>query len=283
MNRNSPESPPGKPEKEPFWKALFSGGEFDWAFQMRLGNAESFFAPSDDDGALLAEKRAWLDTRPELFTAITPHGAGLVAETWEQALSWRHAIVPEDGKRDLPGLARQWEPDVLLLDHETMSFAAACVCFPSSWSPVHAVGKPLLEVHGIVPRLNPAIGKKIERFLRQLQPGKAYCRENWGFTRTAEMNYHPDLRRQPLDETVTMGELHLRIEHQLFTGIPGGVLMGIRIETCPLAELAADPAALRAVAEKVRSMPEDVAAYKGLRSARDAMLREMRKVEATGG
>jgi hypothetical protein len=267
---------------KPFWKSLFSEGGFDWSFQMRLGDAASYFAPHHG-GSLLAEKRAWLDARPELFTAVARHGEELIAATWDQALAWGHVSPPADGKRDLSNLARQWEPDILLLDHETMSFAAACVCFSSSWSPAHTVGKSLDEVHAMVPQLNPRIGEKIARFLRQLQPGKAYRRENWGFTRTAEMNYHPELHRQRLDETVTIGELHLRVEQQLFTGIPGGVLMGIRIETCPLAELSTDPVAWQAVAEKIRTMPDDVAAYKGMGTARAAMLEEMQKLTSDAG
>ena len=97
------------------------------------------------------------------------------------------------------------------------------------------------------------------------------------------MNYHPELHRQRLDETVTIGELHLRVEQQLFTGIPGGVLMGIRIETCPLADLSADPVAWQGIAEKIRTMPDDVAAYKGIGSAREAMLDEMRKITPNAG
>lgn len=269
--------------KEPFWKSLFAEGEFGWVFRMRLGDAEAFFAPRDDGGALLAEKRRWLEERPELCAAVTPEGGELVERLWERAVEWGHVPPPGQGERDLPHLARHWEPDILVLDRETMSFAAACVCFPSSWSPEHAVGNSLHEVHEMVPRLNAQIGEKIDSFLRQLQSGKAYCRENWGFTRSAERNYHPALRRPPLDGSVTIDELHLRVEQQLFTAIPGGVLMGIRIETCPLADLAMDPGIWHSVAEKIRTMPEDVATYKGLRSAREAMRREMRTIASIGG
>jgi hypothetical protein len=46
MNRT-----PEKLEQEPIWKALFSGGEFHWVFQMRLGDAESCLARHNDGGA----------------------------------------------------------------------------------------------------------------------------------------------------------------------------------------------------------------------------------------
>ena len=264
----------------PFWKSLFSCGDFEWAFQMRLGDAEPFFAKSEDGESWLKEKGSWLDKRPELFTAVAPEGGKLVDALWEQAVEWGQVSPPVDGNRDLTSLARQWEPDLLFLDHESMAFAAACVCMPSSWDPSRAVGKTLHEVHGEVSRLNSQIGGKIDRFLRQLKPGKSYCRENWGFTRSAELNYHPELRRRRLDETVTMKEIFLRVEQQIFMGVPGGVVMGLRIRRCPLSDLASDSSAWHAAGEKLRTMPDDVASYKGILSAREAMLREMEALDA---
>jgi len=262
---------------EPFWKRLFSSGEFAWTFRMRAGDAESFFAPQDKTGALLAEKRRWLDEMPELFLATTPSGESLVNTLWEMAITWGHVRNPENGGRDLMSLMRQWEPDVLLMDQETMAIAAGCVCMPSSWSLHHAVGKRVHDIHGMVPQLNPQIGEKIDRFLTQLQPEKAFCRENWSFTRTSDLNYHPQLKRRILDDSLNIDEVFLRVEHQLFTKISGGVLMGIRIENCPLTDIASDPEAWRNVAEKIRTMPDDIAAYKSMTTARSAIVREMEK------
>lgn len=261
------------PRGGPFWQRLFSSDEFGWAFRMRAGDAEAFFAPQDGSGRLLAEKRKWLDAEPERYAAVTPAGEALVSSVWEMAAGWGH--VAENGDRDLVRLGRNWEPDVLLMDQETMSMVAGCVCMPSSWSLHHTMGRPIHAIHELVPQLNPQIGGKIDRFLRQLQPGKAFCRENWGFTRSGELNYHPDLKRRRLDETVTLDEVFLRVEHQLFTAVPGGVLMGIRIENCPLRDLAVDADAWRNVAEKIRTMPDEVAAYKGMLSARETILLEM--------
>ncbi len=172
---------------------------------------------------------------------------------------------------------------MLVMDQETKKVAAAAVCFPSSWDPAGAVGKILDEVHGVVPRLNPQIGTMIDRFLEKLSPGKSYCRENWSFTRTADLDYHPEVGRRRLDDSVTLDELFLRVEHQLFTGIPGGVLMGIRIEVCPLVDLATVPGVWRLTAEKIRTMPEDVARYKSMDAAIEGMLREMEAFQPTGG
>lgn len=273
--------PPSPATGEPFWRRLFSDGEFDWAFRMRVGDAASFFAPQDPTGHLLAEKATWLDQFPGRHTVLTPAGEPLVDGLWDLATSWNHVAEPADGPRDLESLARRWEPDLLLMDLATASVAGGCVCFPSSWDLHHAIGKSVHAVHDVVPRLNPRVGDKIDRFLSSLQPGKSFQRENWGLTRTADLNYHPSLRRPKLDASVTLSEIFLRVEHQLFTAVPGGVLMGIRIANCPLADLAADPAIWQTAAEKFRTMPDDVADYKSILPARSAIVREMERFQPT--
>jgi len=258
---------------EPFWKKIFDPGSFEWAFKMRRGNAGEFFE-KQNEGVLRAKKKS-LDEHPERYLAEMPDSQALVTGVWNLARELGHVEEPVEGERDLTTLARLWEADLLVLDLETKKVAATAVCFPSSWNPAKTVGISLDEVHGLVPRLNPQIGTMINRFLEKLTPGKSYCRENWSFTRTAELDYQPEVRRSRLDETVTLDELHFRVEHQLFTGIPGGVLMGIRINVCPLKELAADPNTWRNVAEKIRTMPEDVARYKSMDTAIGKMLEEM--------
>ena len=81
-----------------------------------------------------------------------------------------------------------------------------------------------------------------------------------------------------MDESLTLDEVFLRIEHQLFTGIPSGVLMGIRIEVCPLRELATDSEVWRCAAETLRSMPADVAEYKSMDTAIPRLLEVMNEL-----
>jgi len=259
------------PKEEPFWKGLFSKGPFAWGFKMRSGDASSFFAQQDGSGGLLAEKSRWLDQSPELFMAWTPVGRELEEVAWNMARHWGSALpgdAVDDLDSDLSRLARRLEPDFLIMDHAGMTLAGGAVCFPSSWSLPHALGRPVQEVHGLVPGLNQQIGDKISRFLQTLAPGKSFCRENWGLTRTADLNYHPSLQRRALDEEVELNEVFLRVEHQLFIGIPGGVLMGIRIESCPISDLKSDPASWLTLAEKLQTMPNEVAEYKNLKKSR---------------
>jgi hypothetical protein len=253
---------------------LIPGGDFRWGIGAGLADAESFFAPEDPSGGLLREKRKWLDAEPGLYLGLTPEASGMVSAAWELALQWGHVNEPVDG-RTLENLARGWEPDLLLVSGEDMALVAGAVCFPSSWDLRRAIGKPLQEVHEVVPRLNAQVGGKVARFMTALQEGKSYGRINWSLTRTAERNYHPALGRKKLDAGVTLEELHLRIEHQMFCAAGDGVLMGLRIEPVPLVDLASHMETWEGLREKIRTMPRDVAEYKGMDTARAAILEVM--------
>lgn len=264
----------------PFWQRLFAPGGFEWAFKMRKGDAAQFFAPQDPSGALLGQRKERLDAHPDRYTGVTELGQPLVEQAWGLALDLGQVGAVPAAERDLLSLSRQWEADLLMMERETMTVAAGAVCFPSSWELGHAIGKTLDQVHGVVPRLNPQIGVMIQRFLEKITPGKSFCRENWSFTRTDDLDYHPAVGRPRLDHTLTLDEVFLRIEHQLFTGIPGGVLMGIRIKTFPLREMAADPEVWRITAEKLRTMPADVADYKSMAAGIPRILEVMDEHQA---
>ena len=250
------------------------GGEFRWSLGVRGADAESFFAPQDDSRMLLEEKRVWLDSHPERYLAQTEEAKSLIDAVWEMALGWGHVKEPDSG-RTLMNLARKWEADLLIVEKESMKLVAGAVCFPSSWDLRTAIGKRMFAVHGVVPKLNEQIGEKVDRFLSGIRGGKSYARMNWSLTRSADLNYHPALGRKKLDETVTVEELFLRIEHQLFCEVEGGVLMGLRIEPVPLPELATEPEVWAGLREKIRTMPDDVAEYKGMYTAKDAIVAAM--------
>ena len=253
---------------------LFSAGPFEWSLGIRGADAAAFFEPEDPSGRLLAERRDHLATRPDLYLGATSQGGALVQAAWDLARGWGHSAT-HPPQRGLIQWGRRWEPDLLLVEGRHWTLAAACVCFPSSWDLRQTLGESVAAIHCRVPRLNAHVGSKVERFLRSLNTDKGFARLNWGLARTSERNAHPELNRPRLDQNVGIEQLFLRIERQLFIGIEGGVLMGIRIETLPLAELAEDRALWRLVIEKIRVMPTDVAAYKGLKAAQSAIVREM--------
>ncbi|MEM6916546.1 MAG: heme-dependent oxidative N-demethylase subunit alpha family protein [Verrucomicrobiota bacterium] len=241
----------------------FPSPEFAWSLRMRKAAPELFFAKQDHSGELLREKNHWLDTLGEHCLVETEKSGEFAAQLWALARDWGQ--VKKGEEKSLEALSRVWECDLIFLDAETFRVAGGCVCFPSSWSLAGATGKTLGEVHGIVPGLNEAIGGKIHRFLSKLAPGKAYHRANWGMTRSDELNYHPALERERLDDTVTWNDLFLRLEHQSFLRLDGGIVLAVRIEPIALETLRLKhPEVLSHLKTQLATMPRDVARYKSL-------------------
>lgn len=255
---------------------LFPGGDFEWAFRMRKVDPADFFASTHGGDAVLEQKRRILSEHPQRHLGQDAVALGLLEGLHHAMGNWG-VVLPSDAD-NLQAIASQIEPDLLLMDQQSLRLRAAAVCFPSSWDPGHWIGHPILEIHEVVPGLNASIGEMITRFLSQLAPGKAFQRANWSFTRSAELNYHPALQRPPLDQDIGLEEIFLRIEHQLFTAIKGAVVMGIRIQPIALSSLQEDQALWQKLIQILKTMPEDVARYKNLHRGRQSLIDAMRKL-----
>ncbi|MES2707078.1 MAG: heme-dependent oxidative N-demethylase subunit alpha family protein [Verrucomicrobiota bacterium] len=131
-------------------------------------------------------------------------------------------------------------------------------------------GLGVAAIHTAVPGLNASLGRSIDTLLARLTPGSAWFRHNWGLSRSAERNQHPSRSLPRLDAGVTLEEVHLRVEHQALVALPesGGILFAIRIASHPLTDVRRDPEASSRLVRALRTMPADVAAYKGLADAR---------------
>jgi len=180
---------------------------------------------------------------------------------------------------DCLALGEAWEPDYLLLkpDAATGRFhlLGGCVCFPSSWRFEEKVGKPLEVIHTPVPHLNEQLASPIHNFLSRIKPGAAWCRANWGLSRSPELNQHPARGLPKLRPPLREDEVWLRVEDQALVALPEsrGVLFGIRMTVIPLAEVKRHPAAARGLARALRTMPDAMLDYKSLLAAKEELLR----------
>jgi hypothetical protein len=156
----------------------------------------------------------------------------------------------------------------------------AVVCFPSGWAPREKLGRTVAEIHGIVPTLNPTLGRQIEGFLGRLDPGSSWERDNWGLSRGAELNRHPYRNLPRLDEATPLEEVFLRVEHQLFFRLPGrsGCCSHLALSLHPLAELMTNPEAAAGLQRALTSMPEGSWCTKG-RGYPTPTRRTTRKIE----
>ena len=280
---------------------LLPDEDFRFHFGLQPGAAAAFFGRSADHDRLIQQRHQWLADEPDTYSALRPEGEPLLQETFNLARQWGALPASESCSSQgeeaqaeagssqslltsaatthgppLPhcrALGRMWEPDFLLLKPDRSGefrLVAACVCFPSAWRLSEKMGQPLAAIHAPVPSLNPALGRSIQQFLAKLRPGPAWLRSNWGLSRSPELNQHPDRNLPRLTPPLTLDEVWLRIEHQALVALPetGGILFGIRLEMISLAEVKQNAAAANGLLRALRTMPEDIAAYKNLSAAR---------------
>ena len=187
------------------------------------------------------------------------------------------AALDASPELSLEALGRALEPDFVLLLPSSNGpvVVGGVVCFPSSWALPEKMGCTLEETHGPVPALNPQLGERIRTALDRLAPGLAWERENWGLARDGNRNHHPHRPRKRLDATVERNELWLRVEHQVLYRLPqtGGLLFGIRLEITPWHELVQSEGAIAGLRRGLETMPDEIASYKGVATARHRILR----------
>lgn len=255
---------------------LFPEGDFAFGFGMQRPRQE-WFRWSPPDHEALQERRHWLSADPHRHLAWTDDAAPVLREAG--ALFPDLPTAPSDADA-LKELSRRWEPDLLLLRRDPLGqfrLVAGAVCFPSAWDPREKVGKTVDAIHAGVPTLNATLGTRINAFLDRLPPGQTFERDNWGMAAHSQRNAHPDRALPRLTDDATLETTWLRLEHQAFRALPdsGGLLFAIHLTVHPLASVLRPPGARDRLARQLRSMPDPIAAYKGILPARDRLLHQL--------
>ncbi|MFM8471033.1 MAG: heme-dependent oxidative N-demethylase subunit alpha family protein [Limisphaerales bacterium] len=287
-------------EPSPAWAGVLPDEDYQHSFGLKAGSAEKFFAPTERHAELLTQRRHWLRTDPAHCASLLPGAEPLLEETIALARQWNSLSIESELGRarlsqrateesdpsggalgtDAPHLAlgEAWEPDYVLLKQDAADgrfhLLGGCVCFPSSWRFEEKVGKPLEVIHTPVPHLNEQLASPIHNFLSRIKPGAAWCRANWGLSRSPELNQHPAHGLPKLRPPLREDEVWLRVEDQALIALPEsrGVLFGIRMTVIPLAEVKRHPAAARGLSRALRTMPDEMLDYKSLMAAKEELL-----------
>jgi hypothetical protein len=255
------------------WKILgrlFAGEPA--AFRHHLGLSRSstrdFYAPTGQAASIRAEKQAILasaDSDRHLFDSAE----GL--PPWQEFIAFIGCGVPATAAAVERGALNRaatlaLEPDCILLADADWKLVWASVCFPTRWSLADKGLQPLSGIHAIVPGLNAELGRKIDVFFGRLEPGEGWGRANWGLSTNAARNQHPSLPYSPLSRQTLIEEVYVRVESQHLLKLPatGAIAFGIRILNFPLAAVADHPDINAGLKERLRTMPGEVAAYKGI-------------------
>ena len=255
---------------------LFRGERFRFEFGMRRGDARWFRLAPPDDPVMVA-RRHWLAVAENDCLLWQPEAAPLLHETRSLLGLEMEAGV---GRASLSALAARWEPDFLLLKADAageVRLLGGAVCFPSSWSPAEKLGCTIDEIHSPVPTVNAELGARIRTFLTRLPPGSVFERENWGLAAVPELNMHPHRGLPRLTADTPLEQVTLRLEEQAFCALPqsGGVLFLIRLTVHPLVALLAEAEIRAGFVRQLTTMPEEIAAYKGLAAARANLLAQI--------
>lgn len=248
------------------------------AFQR--GAIEDFWGPTTEHAVIIRERKHWLAEDPSKYLALTEH-AGEVLEEVKEIAAAQATVRSNSTSSELARfLGETLEPDYLLLKRANgdARLVCGCVCFPSSWALEEKIGRPMAEIHGVVPALNSNIGRPIQTFLERLKPGVSWLRSNWGLSRSPERNQHPSRKIQRLDSSVALDQVYFRVEEQSLVALPrsNGILFGIRLRIFPLSGYEKTVEGEK-LATALETMPEPIAEYKGIAAARACIIQLLRK------
>jgi hypothetical protein len=257
---------------------LFPAGDFAFHMRFRRGEILAFYKNTLAHADIIAERRKWLAHDASKYAAALPESEPLLEEAVEVAnsldISTRAAALPIETMLNLGGV---WEPDLLLLRSSSATpqpvLVAGCVCFPSSWALEEKIGRPLDTIHTPVPTLNEQFANPVQQFLARMKPGISWERINWGLSRSPELNQHPSRKLPRLDANISAEEVWFRAEYQSLISLPktGGILFGIRLVIEPFTKLLNDREFVAGLRRALESMPENIAAYKGIAAARERL------------
>ena len=260
------------------WETLFPDADYGFHFQFKRESLDSYYGRRA--ARVVLEQRAGLiEKHVDWFVAFDGHADIFVNET-AALLASKGLSVGGDG--DTPqkllhrmGMATDADLVVLRPDDGVWRVTAGVVCFPSGWSLPEKLGRPLEDIHGIVPGLNAALSERINKFISGLKPGYSWERVNWGLSATDQLSMHPNLQPPRLLSGTPVNQVWVRVEMQSLALLPdsGGLLFGIRILNHPLNTLMEDASLKPRIERALRTMPDDVAEYKGLAAFRETFLR----------
>jgi hypothetical protein len=153
---------------------------------------------------------------------------------------------------------------------------AAFLAFPARWRLADKLGRPMRAIHEPVPGFADRLGGTADRFFAGLAVERPVWRANWSILDDPTL-HQPEAKRryQRIEVTPeTAGHaLWVRVERQTLRRLSqtGVVLFTIHTFVRPLAEVAADPAAATALADRLDEMPDAMLAYKNMAALRPAV------------
>jgi len=260
--------------------------------------------------AQLTKRRALLEQRRAEVLATLPESEPGQAEVLELLLDHLPIRFPEhyawdDGEVAIQATGERFSPrawpgaplelagrlvqdDLCLMQRSDAGYrlVAGVLCFPSHWRLADKLGRPLDLIHAPVPGFGERLAATVDRFFDGIRVERPVWRVNWSLSDTPELFLPPEHRGHPRPITAAdAGErLWLRLERQTLRRLPrsGDVLFTIHTYVEPLGAALDSAPAARALAERVREMPEAMARYKSIWPIRGPLLAWLDRRAAQG-
>jgi hypothetical protein len=215
-----------------------------------------------------------LDHLPRRFPEQYRRAAGCIEN---RITSERFVIAAwEDAPLELAGRLVQEDLCLMQRGEDGYRLVAAVLCFPAHWRLGDKLGRPLEAIHGPVPGFGERLAGPVDRFFASIQVTRPVWRVNWSLVDRPTLFLPPEHRGhpQPVSAERAGAQLWLRVERQTLRRLPrsGDVVFGIRTHVDPLADAIDSPAAARALAARIREMPDAMARYKSILPIRAPLL-----------
>lgn len=232
-------------------------------------------AAAEHPGAFAIDGDHWL--AHGLGWALDGDAPVELAPGWPEVGTVLAALEP--GWRRTALLSLAFAEDFAVIDATTGTLPWLAVALPSVWAPEHKVGRSFAEAHAPVAD-NRLITGAAPQLVKLVTGGERWERFVWTLTAHPRLHAHPDrvdpARWAPgLDDDSLAAQTWWRTERQTFIPVPGAAqaVFTIGVDVQPLARAMATPAMAGQVHDALASMSDAVLAYRGLSTARPALLR----------
>jgi hypothetical protein len=215
-----------------------------------------------------------LDHLPERFPAHYRRGDGRI----ENRTTGERFAIEAWADAPLALAGRLIQEDLCLMRRGEAGYrlVAAVLCFPAHWRLSDKLGRPLDVIHEPVPGFGERLAATVDRFFESIQVARPVWRVNWSLVDQPTLFLPPEHRGhpRPISAEHAGAELWLRVERQTLRRLPrsGDVVFGIHTYVDPLEDAIRSPEAARALAARIREMPDAMARYKSILPIREPLL-----------
>jgi hypothetical protein len=265
----------------------FADGVTPFAIGLKPIDPARWIVPDERLDPDIAEKRELIAKRRDVVVRTSADSPDAEAEVLAMVLSHLTALGrPPDGVPADPApivrAALLVQDDLVLMRRrpEGWVIAAACLCFPSSWSLAEKFGQPLDAIHAQVPGYAGRMAGRVARIFDNLPAEQIVERFNWSIYDDATRHHpapHGGSRSWADEAGGFVARAFLRVERQTLRRLPvsGDIVFTIRVHHDPVAAMADHPDRARlanGLAGSLAALDEAQLAYKGLAGTRQRML-----------